>query len=182
MMGMQSVIYMAAAYGQKQIGLKENVLIPTILTIQLIGIFGAWSFSKLSGAWGNLKALFLAIVLWMFISAGCYYIYDATTFVIAACFIGIVMGGSQALSRSTFSKMIPETRYHTSFFSFYDVMEKLSSVAGLFAFGFIETMTGSMRISVFSITFFFLIGLAHLFFVLFYYYDRLTSLHAKKTL
>jgi UMF1 family MFS transporter len=182
MMGMQSVIYMAAVFGQKQIGLKENVLIPTILTIQLIGIFGAWFFSKLSGAWGNLKALFLAIVLWMLICAGTYYIYDAKTFVIAACFIGIVMGGSQALSRSTFSKMIPETRYHTSFFSFYDVMEKLASVAGLFAFGIIETVTGSMKISVLSITLFFFIGLAHLFLVIFYYHKRLTGLHAKKSI
>ena len=182
MMGMQSVIYMAAAYGQKQIGLKENVLIPTILIIQLIGIFGAWFFSRLSGSWGNLKALFLATLLWMLISAGTYYIYDAMTFVIAACFIGIVMGGSQALSRSTYSKMIPETRYHTSFFSFYDVMEKLASVAGLFTFGIIESITGNMKTSVLSITLFFVIGLIFLLVVLSKYNTRLTSLMARRAL
>ena len=182
MMGMQSVIYMAAIYGQKEIGLKENVLIPTILTIQLIGIFGAWLFSKLSGVWGNLKALFLAIVLWMLICAGTFFIFDAITFVIAACFIGIVMGGSQALSRSTYSKMIPETRYHTSFFSFYDVMEKLASVAGLFTFGIIESITGNMKTSVLSITLFFMIGLFFLWAVLSKYNKRLTSLMAKRSL
>ena len=182
MMGMQSVIYMAAVYGQKQIGLKENVLIPTILTIQLIGILGAWGFSKLSGFWGNLKALFLATFLWMMICAGTYYICDAKTFVIAACFIGIVMGGSQALSRSTYSKMIPETRYHTSFFSFYDVMEKLASVAGLFIFGIIESITGNMKTSVMSITLFFMIGLIFLWVVLLKYNTRLTILMAKRAL
>ena len=182
MMGMQSVIYMAAVYGEKQIGLKQGVLIPTILAIQLIGVFGAWSFSKLSGSWGNLKALFFSTCLWVIISAGTYFIYDATSFVIAACFIGIVMGGSQALSRSTYSKMIPETRYHTSFFSFYDVMEKLASVAGLFAFGMTESITGSMKTSILFITLFFTIGLFFLWVVLFKYNTRLTILMAKRSL
>ena len=76
-----------------------------------------------------------------------------------ACFVGVVMGGTQALARSTYSKMLPETRDHTSFFSFYDVMEKIATVGGTFSFGIIEAITGSMRYSVLAITAFFIIGL-----------------------
>jgi UMF1 family MFS transporter len=91
---------------------------------------------------------------------------------IAAFFIGIVMGGSQALARSTYSKMLPETTDHTSFFSFYDVMEKLATVAGTFSFGIIEAVTGSMRYSVLAITIFFAIGL---FFLLLMFRKERTS-------
>lgn len=160
MMGLLTTMFMAATYGEKQVGLKEDVLIPTVLAIQLVGMLGAWMFARISEKLGNLRALMITIVAWIFICIGAYFITNATGFLIAAFFIGIVMGGSQSLARSTYSKMLPaDTTDHTSFFSFYDVMEKLATVAGTFSFGAIEALTGSMRFSVLAITIFFVISL-----------------------
>lgn len=160
MMGVLTTMFMAATYGKKEIGLNEDVLIPTILIIQLVGILGAWMFARISGKIGNLPAIIIAIVSWAFICIGAYFIANATQFVITAFFIGVVMGGSQSLARSTYSKMLPnDTTDHTSFFSFYDVMEKLATVAGTFSFGLIEAFTGSMRYSVLAITSFFILSL-----------------------
>ena len=167
MMGILTTMFMAATFGEKELGLKEGVLIPTILLIQLVGMFGAWFFAKLSGRIGNLKALILSVVIWIIVCIYAFTITHATGFVIAAFFIGIVMGGSQSLARSTYSKMLPETTDHTSYFSFYDVTEKLATVAGTFSFGIIEAITGSMRYSVLAITFFFGIGLVFLVSLLF---------------
>ncbi|MBK7173908.1 MAG: MFS transporter [Bacteroidales bacterium] len=159
MMGTLTTMFMAATYGEKELGLKDDILIATILVIQLIGMFGAWSFARLSEKIGNLKALIISVIAWMFICIFAYTITGTIGFLVAAFFIGIVMGGSQALARSTYSKMLPETTDHTSYFSFYDVMEKLATVAGTFSFGIIEALTGSMRYSVLAITIFFAIGL-----------------------
>jgi len=159
MMGMLTTMFMAATYGEKELGLNESVLIPTVLMIQLVGMFGAWFFARLSGKIGNLKALVISVIVWIIICVYAFTIKGTAGFIIAAVFIGIVMGGSQSLARSTYSKMLPETTDHTSFFSFYDVMEKLATVAGTFSFGIIEVMTGSMRYSVLAIAVFFGIGL-----------------------
>ena len=160
MMGVLTTMFMAATYGEKSLGLKDNVLIPTVLAIQLIGMLGAWMFARISEKLGNLRALMITIVSWSIICVGAYFITDAIQFLTVAFFIGIVMGGSQSLARSTYSKMLPaDTTDHTSFFSFYDVMEKLATVAGTFSFGAIEAITGSMRFSVLAITLFFLISL-----------------------
>ena len=159
MMGLLTTMFMAATYGEKELGLKEDILIPTILVIQLVGMLGAWMFSRLSARFGNLQALLLSVIMWIFIIVGAYFISNSIQFVLAAMFIGIVMGGTQALARSTYSKMLPEsTTDHTSYFSFYDVMEKLATVAGTFSFGIIEALTGSMRFSVLTIAVFFVIG------------------------
>lgn len=159
MMGLITVMFMATSFGEKEIGLKDEILIPTLLIIQLVGMFGAWLFARLSGRFGNLQALIISLVSWTLICYGAYYITNAAGFITAAFFIGIVMGGSQSLARSTYSKMLPDTTDHTSFFSFYDVMEKLATVAGTFSFGIIEAITGSMRYSVVAIGIFFLLGL-----------------------
>jgi len=159
MMGVLSVMYMAASFGTKAVGLKESILIPTLLLIQLVGMGGAWSFARLSGRIGNLRALMIALVAWTFICIGAYFITDAGSFITAAFFIGIVMGGTQSLARSTYSKMLPETTDHTSFFSFFDVMEKLASAGGTFCFGLMEAITGNMRAGVVAIAIFFVIGL-----------------------
>ncbi len=159
MMGLLTTMFMAATYGEKELGLKEDVLIPTILVIQLVGVLGAWMFSRLSTRFGNLNALLFSVIGWIFICVGAYFISNSVQFMIAAFFIGIVMGGTQALARSTYSKMLPEsTTDHTSYFSFYDVMEKLATVAGTFSFGIIEAITGSMRFSVLAIAVFFILG------------------------
>lgn len=158
-MGLLTVMFMAATYGTKELGLSDNVLIPTILLIQLIGIFGAWLFARISGRIGNIQALIISIVIWILVIITVFYISTPSGFIIVACFVGVVMGGTQALARSTYSKMLPETKDHTSYFSFYDVMEKVATVGGTFSFGIIEALTGSMRYSVLAITIFFLIGL-----------------------
>ena len=160
MMGLLSVMYMAASFGKKEVGLDDSIMIPTLVLIQLIGMAGAWMFARLSGKIGNFRALMISLIIWTLICAGSYYITNAAGFITAAFFIGIVMGGTQALARSTYSKMLPETTDHTSFFSFFDVMEKLASAGGTFSFGLIEALTGNMRYSVLAIAVFFLIGLA----------------------
>lgn len=162
MMGILTTMFMAATFGEKELGLKEGVLIPTILAIQLVAMIGAWFFAKLSGRIGNLKAMIFSVIIWIVVCVYTFTIKQTTGFIIAAFVIGIVMGGSQSLARSTYSKMLPETTDHTSFFSFYDVTEKLATVAGTFSFGIIEAVTGSMRYSVLAITFFFGIGLIFL--------------------
>ena len=162
MMGILTTMFMAATFGEKELGLKDGVLIPTIMVIQLVAMFGAWFFARLSGRIGNLKALIVSVIIWIIVCFYAYTITGAAGFVAAAFVIGIVMGGSQSLARSTYSKMLPETTDHTSFFSFYDVTEKLATVAGTFSFGIIEAITGSMRYSVLAITLFFGIGLIFL--------------------
>jgi len=159
-MGLLTVMFMAATYGEKQLGLKAEILIATILVIQLIGMAGAWLFARLSGRLGNIRAFILSIVIWVLICVGAYFIKDAAGFILIAVCVGLVMGGSQSLARSTYSKMLPPTQDHTSFFSFYDVMEKLATVGGTFSFGVIEALTGSMRHSILAIIAFFAVGLA----------------------
>jgi UMF1 family MFS transporter len=162
MMGILTTMFMAATFGEKELGLKEGVLIPTILGIQLVAMFGAWFFAKLSGKIGNLKSMIVSVMIWIIVCIYAFTIKQAAGFIAAAFVIGIVMGGSQSLARSTYSKMLPETTDHTSFFSFYDVTEKMATVAGTFSFGIIEALTGSMRYSLLAITVFFGIGLVFL--------------------
>jgi UMF1 family MFS transporter len=163
MMGVLTVMFMAVTFGTKELGLGDNVLIPTVLVIQLVGMFGAWLFARLSSRLGNIRALIISITTWILICIGAYFITNTLSFVVAAFFIGIVMGGSQSLARSTYSKMLPEeTTNHTSFFSFYDVMEKMATVTGTFSFGLIEAITGNMRFSIIAVAVFFVIGLAFL--------------------
>lgn len=161
-MGILTVMFMAASYGEKQLGLSEEVLIPIILCIQLVGMLGAFLFARLSEKIGNFKALIVSVILWIIIIYGVNFVTNATGFAIAAFWVGLVMGGSQALLRSTYSKMIPETKDHTSFFSFYDVAEKLAIVGGTFSFGVLENITGSMKSSIMAIVVFFAIGLIFL--------------------
>ncbi|MFH0896308.1 MAG: MFS transporter [Bacteroidota bacterium] len=159
MMGTLTVMFMAATFGEKEVGLKADVLIPTILVIQLVGSAGSYFFAWISSRIGNFKALIISVAWWVLVCIAAYFITDAFGFIIVAFFIGAVMGGSQALARSTYSKMLPETKDHTSFFSFYDVMEKLATVGGTFSFGLIEALTGNMRISVVAIASFFILSL-----------------------
>jgi MFS transporter, UMF1 family len=158
-MGVVTIMYMAASFGEKEMHLPKEVLIPTVLGIQLVGIAGAWSFARLSGKIGNFRALIIALSIWVFVCIAGYYITDAAGFMITAFVIGIVMGGTQSLARSTYSKLLPETTDHTSFFSFYDVMEKIATVIGLSIFGYIEATNGSMRYSVLALGIFFVFGL-----------------------
>ena len=160
-MGVQTVMLAATLYGKSELAIPTENLIIAILIIQLIAIPGAFVISKLSSVIGNLKAIMVCVAVWVGI---CYYGYiipsgDVTQFYIIASIIGFVMGGIQALSRSTYAKLMPVTRDTASFFSFYDVSEKIGIVSGLFLFGFLAEKTGSQRTSVLMLMVFFIIGL-----------------------
>jgi len=160
-MGVQTIMLAATLYGKSELAIPTENLIIAILIIQLIAIPGAFLISKLSSVIGNLKALMLCVLVWVGI---CFYGYkippgDVMQFYIIASIIGFVMGGIQALSRSTYAKLMPVTKDTASFFSFYDVSEKIGIVSGLFLFGFLAEKTGSQRTSVLMLMVFFIIGL-----------------------
>ena len=159
---LQTVLLIAAYFGEQEIDWPEDEktigLIVSILLIQLIAIFGAILTSKLSSKFGNIFTLILLNIFWALLCIGAYFITDPFEFYIAAGLVGLVMGGIQALSRSTFSKMIPKTENTTSYFSFYDVSQKVSIVFGMTLFAFLDQITGSMRTSILMFVVIFLIG------------------------
>ena len=115
---------------------------------------------------GNIKTLMISVFIWILVCVGAYYfVYKPFDFYILAAVVGLVMGGVQSVARSTYSKLLPDTEDHTSYFSFYDVTEKIGIVVGTFFFGFMEYFYGSIRFSVISIGFFFIIGFILLFFI-----------------
>ncbi len=165
-MGVQTVMLIAALYGKSELEIPTSNLIISILIIQLIAIPGAFAISWLSSRIGNLKTLMTLVVLWIFLCIVGYLlpkggIYEFYGLAVA---VGFVMGGTQSLSRSTYSKLMPETKDTASFFSFYDVTEKLAAVVGIFSFGFITELTGSQRTSVLTLAIFFILGLLLLFY------------------
>jgi UMF1 family MFS transporter len=159
-MGVQTIMLLATLFGTKELKLDSSQLIPTILIIQFVAIGGANVFARLSDRRGNIFSLNTMILIWIGI---CIYAYTITTvnqFYIVAVLVGLVMGGIQALSRATFSKLIPkETTDHASYFSFFDVTYHLSVVAGTFSYGLIEQITGSMRTSTLVLASYFVIGI-----------------------
>ena len=126
--------------------------------IQLIAIGGAYGFAYSSKRIGNLPTLLYALLVWMGVCIFGYFVQGKWDFLALASIVGIVMGGTQALSRSTYAKMLPKTEDHASYFSFYDVCEKLAIVIGTFVFGLLETMTGSMRLSILPLMIFFILA------------------------
>ena len=159
MMAVLTVMYMAANFGKKELGLEDKVLIPTILIIQLVGVLGSIGFARLSEKLGNIKALMISIVIWIGICVMAYFVTDAKGFMILASVVGLVMGGVQALARSTYAKLLPKTDDHAAYYSFYDVAEKMSVVLGTFFFGLLEMLTGSMRASILLLGGLFIVGL-----------------------
>jgi UMF1 family MFS transporter len=158
-MGVQTVMYLAPLFAKKEIELESANLIMTILIIQLVAIVGATFFNYTSSKLGNTRALLIGIAIWILVCAAAYFVQKGIGFYILAAMIGFVMGGIQSLSRSTYSKLIPdETTDHASYFSFYDVADKISTVLGTFMFGFVKQVTGSMRNSVLVIAVLFVIG------------------------
>ena len=156
----------AALYGKGELEIPTDNLIIAILIIQLIAIPGAFVISKLSSIIGNIKTLMILVVLWIFLCIGAYFVPKGGIYEFYAlgAFVGFIMGGIQSLSRSTHAKLIPETRDTVSFFSFYDVTEKIAAVIGIVSFGYITELTGSQRNSVLALMGFFVIGLLLLFY------------------
>ncbi len=163
-MGVQTVMIMAVPFAAKAIlwespEQKNQNLIISILLIQFLGILGAFLISRLSRVIGNLKTIGIVIFLWVVICFCVYkFVYTPVQFYMVAASVGLVMGGIQAMSRSTYSKMLPETNDHASYFSFFDVSEKIGLAIGTISFGFIEGATGGIRNSVLSIIITFVIG------------------------
>ncbi|NQX82629.1 MAG: MFS transporter [Flavobacteriaceae bacterium] len=169
--GVQTIILIAAIYGSQELGLPTGKLIITILLVQIVGIFGAFLFSKISKKLGNLKALRITIVCWAIISLGAYMLDKSHPdvelhFFILGGALGLVMGAIQSLSRSTYSKMIPEnSRDNVTYFSFFDVTEKIAIVAGTFIFGSVVLITGSMKISILVLALFFVVSYITILFI-----------------
>ena len=161
--GVQTVMLMATIFANKEINWPQgdgtSGLITAILLIQVLGALGAFLMSRLSSKIGNIKTLILTVSIWVFICCYAFFISEPFEFYILAASVGLVMGGVQAIARSTYSKFLPETTDHASYFSFYDVTEKIGIVLGLLFFGGMEMLTGSIRYSIISVAFFFAVGL-----------------------
>lgn len=163
-MAVQTVMIIAAYFGEKEVQWKSDDqrqmgLIVSILLIQLIAVFGAVLTSKLSNKMGNLKTLILINSAWILICICAYFVVKPVEFYIVASMVGLVMGGIQSLSRSTYSKLLPETKDTTSFFSFYDVTEKIGIVIGMMVYGVIAQVTGKMQNAILFLILFFAIGI-----------------------
>ena len=162
-MGVQTVMFLAATFGEKELRLETVKLIVTITLIQLVAIPGAYGFARLSKIYNNGVSILTMLVLWIVVCLYAYFLQTEYQFYGLAILVGLIMGGIQSMSRSTFSKLIPDNSIdNTSYFSFYDVTEKLAIVIGTFSFGFIEYVTGSMRNSTLALMIYFLIGIVFL--------------------
>ncbi|MGJ3237016.1 MFS transporter [Marivirga sp.] len=162
-MGVQTVMYMAASFGSKELNLLGNKLILTIIIINALAIIGSYAFAYLSKKRTNKFSLMNMLAIWVGVCIYAYFVYTDYQFYILAFVVGLVMGGIQSLSRSTYSKIMPQnTPDKASYFSFYDVTEKLAVVIGTFSYGFIEQWTGSMRNSTIALGLFFAVGIGFL--------------------
>jgi len=158
-MGVQTVMLVATHFGSDEIHMESGQLITTILIIQFVAMAGSYLFSFLSRKNGNIHTLKVATFIWAAICIGTYFfVYTPMHFYVVAGLVGLVMGGTQSLSRSTYSKMLPVTQDNTSYFSFYDVCEKLSIVAGMATFGIINECSSTMRTPIVALISFFVVG------------------------
>jgi UMF1 family MFS transporter len=159
--GVQTIILMAAIFGSSELGLGKMNLIVTILLVQIVAIVGAFIFSRLSERYGNISALKITLGIWTLVCF-CAFLLDKNQENVAIYFyglgglLGLVQGAIQSLTRSTYSKLLPETEDHATYFSFYDVTEKIAIVLGTFVYGFLYSKTDSMQWSVLCLALFFL--------------------------
>ncbi len=164
-MGVQSIMIMAPFFGAKTIKLNDLELIATVLALQLVAVPGAILFARLAARVSNTASLSIAIVLWIGICIASYFIETKTEFYILAGFVGVVMGAIQSVSRSTYAQLIPQSTTDTaSFFSLYDVTEKLAIVIGTFTYGRVLEVTANVRLSALTMGIFFICGLVFLLF------------------
>ena len=161
-MALQTVLLVAAYFGEEEIAWADSNqktvgLIVSILLIQIVAIFGAILTARASERFGNIRVLIAINIIWIILCVLAYNVKTPSQFYSIAGLVGMVMGGLQSLSRSTYSKLLPKTLDTTSFFSFYDVTEKIGIVIGMLCFGLIDQISGSMRNGIlFFIIFFFL--------------------------
>lgn len=166
--GVQTIILMAGIFGSEELGLPTFNLILTILIVQIVAIFGAYLFSKLSDRIGNISTLKITLCIWGLV---CFiaFVLDKDQpnvdnyFYAMGIVLGFVLGATQSLTRSTYSKLLPETQDHATYFSFYDVTEKIAIVLGMIVFGLLIAITGSMQYSVLALSGFFFMAFLCLF-------------------
>ncbi|KOY52452.1 MFS transporter [Polaribacter dokdonensis] len=159
--GVQTIILLATIFGSTELGLETIDLIVTVLLIQVVAILGAFLFSRLSESKGNFFALKVTIVIWMVVCFCAFMLHKdlpnvSIYFYSLGAILGLVLGAIQSLTRSTYSKLLPETEDHATYFSFYDVTEKIAIVLGTFVYGLLYAITDSMQWSVLCLAFFFL--------------------------
>ncbi len=162
--GIHTVIRMAAIYGKDELDLKNETLMGTLLLVQFIGIGGALLFSRIAKTLGSKRILIFVLFLWLGILCYAYLMTSALDFWILGMAVGLVLGGSQAISRSLYGSMIP-VKESAEFFGFYSVFEKFSAIWGPFVFGIIRQITGTSRLAILSLVGFFIIGIVLLCFV-----------------
>jgi UMF1 family MFS transporter len=172
--GVRTIMLVANQFGSDTLKLKEQDLILTILIIQFVAVGEAYMFSYIAKKVNDVFMLKVATFIWVGICIGAYLTYTSVQFFILAFFVGLVMGGIQALSRSTYSKMLPETQDNASFFSFYDVCENVGSVVGLFLYGWVFNLTHDMRNSIAFLLSLFVLG--------FIFLNRIPKANAEKSL
>ena len=164
-MGVQTILLVATLFGRVELHIGTIELIVVILLIQFLAMFGSFVFARVSNRFGNFSSLLLMLAIWVGICVAGYFIQNAVQFYILAIFLGFVMGGIQSQARSTYAMLIPsDTTDTASYFTFYDITEKIGIVVGMFGFGFIEQISGSMRNSVALLSVFFLIAFVALLF------------------
>tara|TARA_B100000795_G_scaffold191457_1_gene145964 strand:- start:7336 stop:8643 length:1308 start_codon:yes stop_codon:yes gene_type:complete len=162
-MAVQTVMLVATYFGEQEINWGDDNkktlgLISSILIIQLVAVLGSFLTSKASYRFGNINTLIFINCIWVLLCVTAYFVEEPLEFYITAGFVGLVMGGIQALSRSTYSKFLPDTEDTTSYFSFYDVAEKIGIVVGMLVYGFVDQITGSMRNAILFLVLFFIVG------------------------
>lgn len=167
-MAVQTIMLVAVYFGEEEIAWADSSqktvgLIISILIIQLVAIVGAILTSKASAKFGNVNTLIVLNAIWMGLCFYAYFMITPIDFYFAAGCVGFIMGGIQSLARSTYSKFLPETKDTTSYFSFYDVAEKIGIVIGMVIFATIDQISGSMRNAILFLFVFFLVGIVLLF-------------------
>lgn len=167
--GVQTVMYLASIFAKKELNFETAELIILILVLQIVAIGGAYLAARISEARGNRFALYVELIIWTMICVLAYFVNAKLQFYLLGGAVGLVMGGVQSLSRSTYAKVIPADQDAgggradtTSWFSFYDVLEKVAIVVGTFLFGFLDALTGNMRLSMAILSLFFIAGMAFL--------------------
>ena len=162
-MAVQTAMLVATYFGAQEISWSSKEestigLIVCILLIQLVAVLGAFLTSRASAKFGNIPTLIFINSFWIILCSGSFFITEPIEFYIMASLVGLVMGGIQSLSRSTYSKLLPQTDDTVSFFSFYDVAEKIGIVIGMMVYGIIDQVTGSPRFGIASLALFFIIA------------------------
>lgn len=157
-MGTQTTMYLASMFGSDELMLEDSFLIITVLVIQLVAIVGAMAFAKLAEKIGGISTLMLIIPVWIVVCVLAYFTYTNWQFLGVAFLVGLVMGGVQSMSRSTFTKFLPKQGEHASYYSFYELTEKIAIVLGTFSYGLIDEITGGMRPSIVALAIYFIIG------------------------